>query len=139
MQVRPGWGTAYHRCPKCGRTIAGCYDDALRAATRPREKPGTCTDFRQDSVAASEEIGDVSPVFRADVAELKARLDRWLADADARNPWRVLGLPTGATLQDARSRFRELAREHHPDRGGDPEAMRKFIRAWHAIRDGRPR
>ena len=41
-------------------------------------------------------------------------------------PFEVLGVPKGATADDIRRAFRRLARETHPDQGGDPAA---FIRA----------
>lgn len=132
MEVRPGWGTAYHRCPMCKRMIAGCYDDVLRAVSRAHRGRAEA----RAAQAAATPAATAAPAEQDEIARLKARLDRWLADADSRDPWRVLGLPPGSPLDQARSRFRALAREHHPDRGGDPEQMRKFIRAWHAIRGG---
>ena len=34
---------------------------------------------------------------------------------DTRDPWEVLGLPPGSGPEDARTRYRELARKLHPD------------------------
>jgi len=48
--------------------------------------------------------------------------------------WQTLGLPEGATLEQAEARWRELVKEHHPDRGGDPA---KFNLATNAIRQAR--
>jgi curved DNA-binding protein CbpA len=42
----------------------------------------------------------------------------------------VLGLPRAATFTEIKARWRELALEPHPDRGGDPEA---FVRAKDAF------
>ena len=39
------------------------------------------------------------------------------------DPFRVLGLGPDATSDDVRAARRELAKRHHPDRGGDPAAM----------------
>ncbi len=39
------------------------------------------------------------------------------------DPFRVLGLGSDATSDDVRAARRELAKQHHPDRGGDPAAM----------------
>ena len=39
------------------------------------------------------------------------------------DPFRVLGLGPDATSDDVRAARRELAKRHHPDRGGDPVAM----------------
>lgn len=50
--------------------------------------------------------------------------------------WRhVLEMPTnipaGRTLADvALDQYRDLARKHHPDKGGDPERMAEINRAW---------
>lgn len=42
------------------------------------------------------------------------------------NPFRVLGLQRHATAAEVRSARRDLAREHHPDVGGDADAMRRI-------------
>ncbi len=39
------------------------------------------------------------------------------------DPFRVLGLGPDATSDDVRAARRELAKRHHPDRGGDAAAM----------------
>jgi hypothetical protein len=39
------------------------------------------------------------------------------------DPFGVLGLGVDATADDVRVARRELAKRHHPDRGGDPAAM----------------
>jgi curved DNA-binding protein CbpA len=47
----------------------------------------------------------------------------------------VLGLPADAGPDAVRRRFRALARERHPDRGGDPAAFAELDRAYAALRD----
>jgi curved DNA-binding protein CbpA len=42
----------------------------------------------------------------------------------------VLGLPPNATSQQIKRRYRTLAKQHHPDRGGDPHQMQKIIAAY---------
>jgi hypothetical protein len=42
---------------------------------------------------------------------------------------RVLGLHPGATREDIKMRFRQLAKEHHPDHGGDNEEMLRLLDA----------
>jgi hypothetical protein len=52
-----------------------------------------------------------------------------------RDPWAVLGLSSTATLDEVRAARRRLAKERHPDRGGDPAAMRELNAAFdHAVR-----
>lgn len=41
------------------------------------------------------------------------------------DPFALLGLPPDATAQDVRRTIRDLAKRHHPDRGGDGERMRE--------------
>jgi len=42
----------------------------------------------------------------------------------------VLGLPPNATPEQIKRRYRNLAKQHHPDRGGDPRQMQKIIAAY---------
>ena len=42
----------------------------------------------------------------------------------------VLGLSPTATPQQIKRRYRALAKQHHPDRGGDPRQMQKIIAAY---------
>jgi len=45
------------------------------------------------------------------------------------DPYQVLGVRTDATIATIKRRWRELAREHHPDRAaGDPEASTRLTR-----------
>lgn len=56
---------------------------------------------------------------------------------NARPWWEVLGIPRTASLDDARKKFREIAKKHHPDTNkgtGDPEAMRAAIQAMNEAR-----
>jgi hypothetical protein len=42
-------------------------------------------------------------------------------------PWHVFGLePANATADDIKDAFRRLAKEHHPDVGGDPRVMERL-------------
>jgi hypothetical protein len=56
----------------------------------------------------------------------KARIDAY-----ERQPCLVtLGLEAGATLAQVKEAFRDLALQHHPDRGGDPAAFHKIREAY---------
>lgn len=42
-------------------------------------------------------------------------------------PWHVFGLdPNTATVDDVKAAFRELAKQHHPDAGGDPRVFERL-------------
>ena len=45
----------------------------------------------------------------------------------------VLGLPPEATMEEIRRKYRSLAFEHHPDRGGDAEEFRRIEEAMSRI------
>lgn len=42
----------------------------------------------------------------------------------------VLGVAISANTAEVKRRYRRLARDHHPDRGGDPEAFHSLHRAY---------
>jgi DnaJ-domain-containing protein 1 len=45
----------------------------------------------------------------------------------------VLGLPSHATRQQIKRRYRDLAKKHHPDRGGNQQEMRRIIAAYELL------
>lgn len=47
----------------------------------------------------------------------------------------VLGLSQGATMKEVKARFRALAHEHHPDKGGDPEIFMELLEAYEKIKE----
>ena len=42
----------------------------------------------------------------------------------SQTPYDVLGLTAASTPDDVKKAYRKLAREHHPDKGGDPEKFK---------------
>ena len=50
----------------------------------------------------------------------------------------VLGLPSDATRQEIKRRYRELAKKYHPDRGGDQKEMRRIIAAYQLLMKSSP-
>ena len=55
------------------------------------------------------------------------------------SPRKTLGVPETATVAECAEAYRRLAKEHHPDRGGDPARFQEIAEAWKAIRAGAPR
>ncbi|MDJ1008827.1 MAG: molecular chaperone DjiA [Paracoccaceae bacterium] len=92
-------------------------------------------------------LHEVARIFGIGEREFRAIRTRFVPDADP-DPWAVLGLGPGSTLEDARTAWRRLVRESHPDRmiaRGLPEeavriAEKRLIainRAWEEISEGR--
>lgn len=46
------------------------------------------------------------------------------------NPFDVLGLSHDASPQEVKARWRELAAQHHPDKGGDAEDFHRYQTAY---------
>jgi hypothetical protein len=49
------------------------------------------------------------------------------------NYYQILGLPDFASIEEVKKAFRELAKKHHPDRGGDPEKFKKILKAYKVL------
>ncbi|MDF2521413.1 MAG: hypothetical protein K0R84_2041 [Clostridia bacterium] len=45
------------------------------------------------------------------------------------------GLTPGASIDEIKSRFRELAKKYHPDLGGSSEKMIEILEAYHKLMD----
>jgi hypothetical protein len=45
----------------------------------------------------------------------------------------VLGLPPNATIPQIKRRYRKLAKQYHPDLGGDPRQMQRLIAAYELL------
>lgn len=52
---------------------------------------------------------------------------------DQANPFETLGVPPGTSPADCRKQYRKLAKEHHPDKGGDPAYMAQLSAAIEQI------
>lgn len=53
-----------------------------------------------------------------------------------KSPYLVLGLPEGAEMQEVKKAYRRLAKETHPDLGGDGERFKEINDAYTAIEKG---
>lgn len=49
------------------------------------------------------------------------------------DPYRILGLHSGASMRVVKAAHRSLAFEHHPDHGGDPEQFKRVQEAYERI------
>lgn len=104
----------YFHCPTCHRWVSSTYTEVFRgdAKVRPLKKEAPAT-FSFDAV--------------------KTRLERWLSALDDQDPFRLLGVTPLDPPERVRDRYRELAREFHPDRGGSTEKMRRLNEAYEKV------
>ncbi|HMQ40768.1 MAG TPA: TerB family tellurite resistance protein [Paracoccus sp. (in: a-proteobacteria)] len=88
--------------------------------------------------AERDMLDEIAEIFGVPQARLATIIDRHDPDA-ACPPCKILGLSPDATLEEGRRRWRELIREHHPDRaiaaGLPKEAIRLAETRTRAIND----
>ncbi len=51
------------------------------------------------------------------------------------NPYRILGVSSSASLEEIKHQYRTLAKEHHPDKGGNPETFAEIANAYQMLSD----
>lgn len=51
------------------------------------------------------------------------------------NPYKILDLPTSASNDEIRKKYKSLAQLHHPDRGGDEELFKLVKQAYEILSD----
>lgn len=52
------------------------------------------------------------------------------------NPYQVLGVPDGTSVEQCKKAYRKLCIKHHPDNGGDKDTFDKISKAMTMIEDG---
>ena len=111
----------YFRCTSCHRWVSSMYTEV----------------FQVDAKVRTHKI--VEPVAEEKFDAVKDRLDRWLAAIDDQDPYRTLGISPLDSPEAVRARYRELAMENHPDRGGSATKMRELNLAYERIVSHRER
>lgn len=116
MHLGSGKRVRYFNCPSCYRWVSSTYAEVLHADAKFRTTP----------------IEDGS-AQRKEFTEVRDRLERWLAALDDQDPYQLLGVSPLDSEDAIRSRYRELALQRHPDRGGSEDAMRELNAAYERI------
>ncbi|WP_224248696.1 J domain-containing protein [Hyalangium gracile] len=118
MTLHEGSGrrVKYFRCGSCHRWVSSTYTDIFKSDAKLRTHP----------------VKDTS-AEDANFIQVKDRLERWLAALEEQDPYHVLGVSPLDSPEVVRTRYRELAMERHPDRGGSVEKMRELNEAYERI------
>lgn len=116
MTSQHGQKIRYFRCAGCHRWISSSYTEVLRGDAQMRTWP------QRDEVVLSAEFNAA-----------KGRLERWLAAVEDQDPYRALGVSPLDSPDVVRARYRELALERHPDRGGSARQMSELNDAYERI------
>jgi hypothetical protein len=106
----------YFYCTSCRRCFSSVYSEIFRVDAKVRIQP--------KSKAAPPGEG---------FAVVKERLEQWLAGLDGQDPCRVMGVSPRASADVIRNRYKELALERHPDRGGSAESMMELNLAYSRV------
>jgi len=90
-----------------------------------------------DNIAAiAQHIDALRRIDRYGVGTMEQAFAGYAALPPSADDWRtVFGLSQAATMADVEAKFRTLAIQHHPDRGGDPVVMSKLNAARDAARN----
>lgn len=51
------------------------------------------------------------------------------------NPYDILGISKNSTPEEIKSKYKSLAQQHHPDKGGDSEVFKKIKEAYELLID----
>ncbi|HSP77571.1 MAG TPA: J domain-containing protein [Myxococcaceae bacterium] len=116
MTSQVGTRVKYFRCGSCHRWVSSTYTDVLRADAKMRTHPV------KEKTASDERF-----------LAAKEKLSRWVAALDDQDPYRVMGVSPLDSAERIRARYRELALERHPDRGGSAERMQELNVAYERI------
>jgi len=54
---------------------------------------------------------------------------------EMKNPYHILGVQEGASDDDVKKAYRKLAKEHHPDKGGDDAKFKEIAEAYDILSD----
>lgn len=49
------------------------------------------------------------------------------------NPYKILGIKKKATKEEIKKAYKDLAKEHHPDKGGDEEKFKRILQAYQIL------
>jgi DnaJ family protein A protein 2 len=60
-------------------------------------------------------------------------------EVDTTALYEVLGVPKTATKAEIKKAYFQLARKHHPDKGGDADTFKKMSAAWDVLQDDEKR
>jgi hypothetical protein len=118
MSEHSGTGSQvrYFRCPSCRRWFSSMYAEIFRSDAKFRVLGGRPADLKDSSFDA-----------------VKQRLEQWLTQLESQDPYRVLGASPRDSAENIKSRYRQLALERHPDRGGSVESMKELNLAYGRI------
>jgi len=116
MHLGSGQRVRYFQCPSCYRWVSSTYSEVLNADAKFRTRPLAQSEEKQQEFAAVRE-----------------RLERFLGTLDDQDPYRLLGVSPLDSEETIRSRYRELALQRHPDRGGTADEMRALNTAYERI------
>ena len=103
-------------------------------STKAEAKPGVQYSLRRLSQMSREQQKQVFEEYFYRVY-FRYYEENGLTVDDLHDPQRLalLGLPPHAGLADIKQRFRELAKRHHPDHGGDSEKFIALLQAYEKL------
>lgn len=85
------------------------------------------------------DIVELEKITPADVSDMLGRFwASYHAQEGRETALRILGLQDPVSIEDIRQQFRQLAMQHHPDRGGDTEQFQEMNAAMRLLERSSP-
>ena len=112
----------------------------LRIAKHGQWFPVTCGRFtaqprgmQRNLLAIKVAVEGVRKADQRGIGSVFAEVSKVLELPDPDDPYSILGIPHGASTDEARFAWRKAARDHHPDRGGNRVLFERAHRAAEAL------
>ncbi len=117
----------YPELQEARAAVATAYRQAAEdAAARIHESDQR---YQEQVRLQQEELERMKRVY----AEILKHFEREFLPPQVADALHLLGLPTDASFDAIHKRYRELAKQHHPDRGGDPEQFKRIQAAYSCV------
>lgn len=109
---------------------------------KPNHRKFMCLDKSRSSQIVRDFEGKTKFFYRF-LKKIGSQLDRVLEickiGAMKNDPYSVLGVSKTASAADIKKAYRDAAKKHHPDKGGNPEEFKKINEAYETVGDAKKR
>ena len=104
---------------------------ATSEAEKIKEQAKARADARNEAKAKAKSKAKAKAKAEAKAkAKAKAKANSGTKIKATTNVFDILGIPRNSNLETIKKAYRKLAKEHHPDKGGDEEVFKKISGAF---------